>query len=238
MSDLGAADVSRREQSKAVRRDAILNAARSLIREFGPEVSAERIAQRAGVSTATVYNLIGPRERLLGLLLSELFEDLSATVAAMDLDDPILFGDAVVVVSARMFIDDADLWRRIAPEVSGFFAASIQPYVSFQPINLQRHAMARAKALGMLSRSADPHATAMHIYAAYCGALILWSGGVLSGDEFLSQAQSGYWAVLAAFGSASERRRAQTKLRDLHRAAPMPGGGQTLPLQTGDFTRR
>ena len=227
----GKAEVTRREQSKAARRGAILNAARSLMREDGPQVTAERIAQHAGVSTATVYNLIGPRERLLGLILSELFEDLSATLAAMDLADPILFGDAVVVVSAQMFIADADLWRRVAPEVSGLFASSVQPYVSFQPINLQRHAMARAKAQGLLSRAADPHVTAMHIYAAYVGALTLWAGGVLSNPEFVSQAQSGYWAVLAAFGSGSERRRAQQNLKSLHQTAPMPGGGRALPLQ-------
>ena len=171
---------------------------------------------------------------LLGLILSELFEDLSATLAAMDLADPILFGDAVVVVSAQMFIADADLWRRVAPEVSGLFASSVQPYVSFQPINLQRHAMARAKAQGLLSRAADPHVTAMHIYAAYVGALTLWAGGVLSNPEFVSQAQSGYWAVLAAFGSGSERRRAQQNLKSLHQTAPMPGGlaGESLSTRT------
>jgi AcrR family transcriptional regulator len=221
MSVADRAHVSRREQSKAGRRTAILDAARTLIRAQGTHVSAERIAQQAGVSTATVYNLIGPREQLLGMLLSEQFEELSATVAAMDLTDPFLFGEAVVVVSARMFIADPDLWRRILPEVTGFFAASVHAFVSFQPINLQRHAMATAKDLGMLSRAADPNATAMHIYAAYCGALSLWAGGVLSSDEFMTHAQAGYWAVLAGLGSVSERRRARLKLNPLHQTPPI-----------------
>ena len=68
MSVADQGQLSRREQSKAGRRTAILDAARTLIRSHGTHVSAERIAQRAGVSTATVYNLIGPREQLLGLL--------------------------------------------------------------------------------------------------------------------------------------------------------------------------
>jgi len=136
-----------------------------------------------------------------------------------------------------MFVADADLWRQVAPDVSGLFATSIKPFVSFQPINLQRHAMTTAKAMGLLSRSADPLATAMHIYAAYCGALTLWSGGVLSDDEFLSQAQAGYWAMLAAFGSTNLRRRAQSKLKDLQQAAPIPIGVAALPLQSGNFSR-
>ena len=53
------AEPSRREQSKNARRTAILDAARSLIRENGPLVSAERIAQRAGVATATVSGWTG-----------------------------------------------------------------------------------------------------------------------------------------------------------------------------------
>ena len=228
MSETGQGQLSRREQSKAGRRTAILDAARTLIRAHGTHVSAERIAEHAGVSTATVYNLIGPREQLLGLLLSEQFEQLSATVAAMDLADPILFGDAVVVVSARMFIGDPDLWRRVIPEVSGFFAESVQRFVSFQPINLQRHAMTTAKALGRLSRAADAQATAMHIYAAYCGALSLWAGGVLSNEAFLTHAQAGYWAVMAGLGSASERRRAQQKLKGLHQT-PGHSSPQSAP---------
>jgi AcrR family transcriptional regulator len=214
----GDVEPSRREQSKAARRTAILDAARSLIRERGPQVSAEKIAERAGVSTATVYNLIGPREQLLGLLLSDLFEDLRAAVAAMDLADPFLIGDAVVGVSARMFITDASLWLHVLPEIRGAFGVRVQPFVSFQPINLQRQAMQTAKDIGMLNRSADAEMTATQIYAAYNGALFLWAGGYLSDEAFLNQVKAGYWAVLAALGAGDHRRRALRELNDLHRA--------------------
>ena len=131
MISVDTGELSRREQSKSVRRSAILDAARSLILEHGPQVAAEKIAQRAGVSTATVYNLIGPREQLLGLLLSELFEDLRARIAGMNLVDPFLVGDAVVVVSARMFIADAALWLNVIPEIRGAFGVRVQPFISF-----------------------------------------------------------------------------------------------------------
>lgn len=217
------AEGSRREQSKAQRREAILDAARALIRELGPQVSAEKIAQRARVSTATVYNLIGPREQLLGLLLSDLFEGLRATVMSRALSDPFLFGDAVVSVSAETFIGDSSLWMHVLPEIRGAFGLRVQPFVSFQPINLQRQAMQAAKRLGMLNRSADPDMTATQIYSAYTGALFLWAGGHLSDDAFLSQARAGYWAILAALGAGDHRRRALTTLNALHIAgAPSP----------------
>jgi AcrR family transcriptional regulator len=215
----GAEDVeSRREQSKSARRTAILDAARSLIREHGPQVSAEKIAQRAGVSTATVYNLIGPREQLLGLLLSDLFEGLRAAIVGMNLLDPFLIGDAVVATSARMFIADASLWLHVLPEIRGAFGVRVQPFVSFQPINLQRAAMQTAKDIGMLNRSADAEMTATQIYAAYTGALFLWAGGYLSDEAFLNQAKAGYWAILAALGAGDHRRRALNELNHLHSA--------------------
>jgi len=216
------AQVSRRESSKAARRDAILDAARALIRELGPQVSADKIAQHAAVSTATVYNLIGPREQLLGLLLSDLFENLRTTVASMNLADPFLVGDAVVTVSAKMFVADRGLWRHVLPEIRGDFGARVRPFLSFQPINLQIRAMRAAKELGMLSRAADADMTATQIYAAYNGALLLWSGGFLSDDAFLNHAKAGYWAILAALASGDHRRRALRELRDIHGSLTPP----------------
>jgi AcrR family transcriptional regulator len=216
------APVSRRESSKAARRNAILDAARSLIRDFGPQVSADKIAQRAAVSTATVYNLIGPREQLLGMLLSDLFDDLRITVASMNLADPFLVGDAVVVVSAKMFVADSRLWLHVLPEIRGAFGAQIRPFLSFQPIDLQIRAMRAAKELGMLSRAADADMTATQIYATYNGALVLWSGGFLSDDAFLKHAKAGYWAILAALASGDHRRRALRELRDIHGSVEPP----------------
>jgi hypothetical protein len=94
----------------------------------------------------------------------------------------------------------------------------VRPFVSFQPINLQRAAMQTAKQLGMLNRDADPEMTATQIYAAYNGALFLWAGGHLSDAAFLDQAKAGYWAILAALGTGDHRRRALATLNDLHRA--------------------
>jgi len=212
------AEPSRREQSKNARRTAILDAARSLIRENGPLVSAERIAQRAGVATATVYNLIGPREQLLGLLLSDLFEDLRGRIATLDPGDPFRVGAAVVEVSADMFLSDPGLWLHVIAEMRGAFAARVQPFISFQPINLQREAMRTAREKGMLIPSADVEMTATQIYAAYCGGLFLWAGGFLSDADLMTQSRAGYWAILAALSAGEHQDRALAELKALHQA--------------------
>jgi len=206
---------SRREQGKALRRGAIFDAARTLLRVEGPGVSAERIAQQAGVSTATLYNLIGPREQLLGALLSELFEQLEHEVKALQLDDPLRFGEAVVTISAGMFCADSALWRRVVHEASNTYPERIQPYVRLQPIELQKCAMREAKARGMLQKFVDTDMAAQQIYNSYNGALFQWSGRILSDAEFLHNALCGYWVNIAAFGARAERARALDIIRKL-----------------------
>jgi AcrR family transcriptional regulator len=218
---------SRREQSKAARRDAIFEATRDLLRLAEGGVSAEQIARRAGVSTATVYNLIGPREELLGALLSHLFERLYSELDASGVTDPLGFGEAVVTRSVALFCEDPVVWRHVMHEISGAYAERIAPHVSRQPVELQVRAMREARALGLLAKGADPDAAAMQIYASYNGALFMWAGGFLTDEDFLRQALSGFWTVVAAHGARAERQEALRVLARLGHART--GGSPAAP---------
>jgi AcrR family transcriptional regulator len=211
-----AATPSRREQSKASRRDAIFEAARDLIRDAGSGASAEHIARRAGVSTATLYNLVGPRARLLGGLLSHLFAGLSEHVRAFESADPLIYAEQVVTHSVALFCDDPPLWRHVIHEASGSYAAHVAPYIESQPIDLMIGAMRRAKAARQLVETVDADAAALQVYASYNGALFLWAGEGFTDRDFLDQARSGLWTVVAALGSPNERRRALRELRSCH----------------------
>ncbi len=201
-------NVSRRELGKNSRRKAIVDAARSLLGEEGSDASAERIAHRAGVSTPTLYNLIGPRERLLAALMNDLFERLAGLMEASDASNPIGFGEAAVRISVHLFCEDAVLWRRVVHEMSSSYATTVNAHVRTQPIELQKRAMREAKACGMLRRTADADMAANQIFASYNGALYMWAGGFLTDSEFLQLALHGYWVTIGTFGSRPERARA------------------------------
>lgn len=205
--------ISRREQAKASRREAILDAACDLFREAGAGASAEHIARRAEVSTATLYNLVGARDELLGRLLSRLFAELGVHMRAFEADDPLRYAEEVVVFSVGQFCGDAALWRHVIHEISGSFAARVAPYVEFQPIDLMVGAMRRAAAAGRLLDAADADAAALQIYTSYCGAMFFWAGGGFTDADFLSQARSGLWTVVAALGAPAERERALAALK-------------------------
>ena len=207
-------DISRREESKAQRRDAIFQATRDLLRG-GEAVSTERIARRAGVATATVYNLIGPREQLLGALLSDLFDQLGARIRPMDGGDPFVFAEAVVTQSVLLFCEDPVVWRHVVHEISGSIAVHVFQHVSSRPVDLQVRAMREAMSQGRLLTDCDPVAAARQIFASYNGALFLWAGGFIDNDEFMRQARYGLWTVIAALGAPPERGRALQTLQTL-----------------------
>ena len=202
--------MSLRETNKAKRRDAIVSATRELFRETSADlVSADRIAERAGVSTATVYNLVGRREEVLGAVLAHLFVDIGARIEAANEPDPILRGEAVVRLSVEDFIADADVYRSVVHELSGRAAQHVAHHVSPKPVNLQIAAMQAAKEEGRLAAWTDPTAVGWQIFTSNNGALFAWAGRLSSDAAFRGQTLHGFWTAIAAFGSRQEIARAR-----------------------------
>ena len=98
-------------------------------------------------------------------------------------------------------------------EASGSYAASVAPFIESQPIDLMIGAMRRAKAANQLVEAADADSAAVQVYASYNGALFLWAGEGFTDRDFLDQARSGLWTVVAALGAPKERGRALVELR-------------------------
>src|SRR3712207_1019655 len=96
-----------RERHKAARRGRILAAARELVRE-SPDaaITTERIAERAEVAPATVYNLIGPRHKVWEALAASLTEELEHRLAAGGARSPLERARRVVTATVALFTDD------------------------------------------------------------------------------------------------------------------------------------
>jgi AcrR family transcriptional regulator len=104
--------MSFREAAKGVRREKILAAARELIAEHGgTNFSMQGLAERAGMSLATPYNLIGTKQELLLLLFET---DLGAFAKELDFSAQVSFIEKfkrVVEHTARRFITREDYLR-------------------------------------------------------------------------------------------------------------------------------
>ena len=204
-------ETSRRETAKADRRDAILKATMDLLREPGASVSSGTIAKRAGVSVATVYNLIGKREALIGCILNDLMIDLGRKIEDLNESDPIKRGHAVVTVSVGMLTSDPSVYRQVVHELSGNMASHMKPQMTFSPVELQISAMTDAKNMKLIEPWVDPVAAGRQILTSYNGAMFIWSG---DGNDkaFLKQALFGFWTAMAAYGRKGLKQKAIVEL--------------------------
>jgi len=103
-----------RERHKRARTDRILQAARELLRERDVQtVTLEQIADRAEVAPGTVFNLVGPRERLFAALIDQAHEQLDEELAQAPGEDPLARVRRIVATLARIFLADREVYRQV-----------------------------------------------------------------------------------------------------------------------------
>ncbi|MCM2423845.1 TetR/AcrR family transcriptional regulator [Streptomyces sp. RKAG293] len=194
-----------REQHKAQRRLRILDATRELLRD-GPEavISTERIAERAQVAPATVYNLIGPRDKIWEALATGFMDELERRLAALGAGDP----REVVRSTVQLFVDDPVVSRRMVREweESGLV-------LDRSPLTQLRQAMVDARTRGLLRADIDADALAAAVATACVGALHQWVAGLIDDDRFLARALFALDVALAAAAADAYRDRLLAPLR-------------------------
>lgn len=211
-------NVTQWDLSKASRRQAILEATKDLLREQGAVASSSTIAKKAGVSVATVYNLIGKREALIGCILNELMIELGERIYALSDIDPILRAEAVVTVSIEMFLEDPLVYRQVVHELSGSLGHIVVSNVTFNPVVLQIDAMTEAQKKRQIAKWVDPVQAGQQILTSYSGAMSNWAG-TGDGDVFMQQGLHGFWTAIAAYGTKRERDKAVEKLTHFYGGA-------------------
>jgi AcrR family transcriptional regulator len=186
-----------RERHKRQRRQRILEAIRELLRERPHETpTVERIAQRADVSPATVFNLVGPREQQWAALCDELLHELDVRLARAPDDDPCERARTIVAEAADLFIADAAVFKHLVGSW-GHSGMLLQE----NPIPHLRAALRRGQDMGMLRAGLHVDALAGHIATAAGGALRHWASGQISDAAFRTRVRFAVDVVFAASAS-------------------------------------
>ncbi|ATL33077.1 TetR/AcrR family transcriptional regulator [Streptomyces formicae] len=182
-----------REQGKAQRRIRILDATRQLLRDR-PEsvISTERIAERAEVSPATVYNLVGPREKIWEALAAGFMDELEQRLAAQGDGGP----REVVRSTVGLFVDDPVVSSRMVREWEESGLA-----LGRSPLTQLRRAMAETRTQGVLRADVDTDALAATVATSCVGALHQWVAGLIDDGRFLKRSLFAVDVALAAAAS-------------------------------------
>lgn len=205
-----------RARHKAQRRAAILAAAAALIRETGStEFSVGTLAARAGLSVATLYNLIGSKGSILYVLLNQHLDAQEAAVAAATLArNPFTQAIEVAGIVAGVFVRDPNYLRPLWRYQLGAIEPAHRPALMHRALGLWERWLAPLELGGRLPRGIGLRDLAREYRIYFAGALDLWVQDELDDGQFLAQIRYGCLLRLLALG---DMRAQPTLMKDLTR---------------------
>lgn len=204
-----AQEQGRREQGKARRRRRILDAAAGLVQAEGLDgVTMRRLSEAAGVSYATVYNLVGAKEDVLVAMLRAGLEDLGAQLAAVDSPDPLDRATAVVAGVVDHFVARPALYRALVRAVHDPATGARGLPIRRRTIALYESSIRDAIEQRSLRDDLDAHVLAVHVTLAVNGVIRRWAAGEIDAAGF--RAEADYAVRVALLGVATPKTR--TKL--------------------------
>jgi AcrR family transcriptional regulator len=202
-----------RDLNKAKRRDAILDAAVVLLgTRDSKDITTEEIATFAGVSAATVYNLVGTRNELMYQLVSRILTDLADSLQALNPDNPIAAAQLIIDHTVRAFVSNPNAYRQVVAVTQRAAAAHPTPV---DPSSFQVVAMRQAQSMGIIRNDIDASGLARQIFISYTGAAMQWSAGRLDDAGLLTAARHGLFTVLAAAATDDHREEFIDRMRPL-----------------------
>jgi AcrR family transcriptional regulator len=218
--------MSARDSAKSQRRDGIVAAARQLMRDSGDlGFSMRSLAEIAGVSIATPYNLFGSKQAILLAVLDANLTEYERALGALEADGVDVLFQAIAKMHT-LLARDPDFYRSMLVAVFRDGGPEFRHMVSGPRYLLWKKLLKQATNAGVLRGDADPDAFAIATSQLLFSNILEWAHGALSIDEL--EARSRYGLALALLGMATpdsretlqrELRAAESKLQQLWRDA-------------------
>ncbi len=186
-----------------MRRRAIVRAARMLMQETGQAgFSMRGLADKAGVSIATPYNLFGSKQAVMFAVLDYDLEQYQEQLETLKADEIDVFFRAVSLATA-LYSAEPGFYRAV------LFAAYNDGGTGFRAMfSGPRHAMWRrlvtnAREAGMVEPDLEPNAFAIMLGHVFFSCIMEWVNGLISLQELEARAQYGF--AVALRGVATKR---------------------------------
>jgi AcrR family transcriptional regulator len=191
----------------------VLDAALDLLDKRGTDgPTTEQIAEKAELSVATVYNLVGTRERLLVAVLDRLIGNVASVTGEHD-RDPVAALRDLAIGSVALLTSRSNAHRKVVLQLTA--AANADLHTKLSPATLVAAEIRRAQDRNVLRDDLDPDALALQIYLSFNGALLRWAAGALTDQAFETAALHGLGIVLAASATTRSRPALLDELRRL-----------------------
>ncbi|HMF84568.1 MAG TPA: TetR/AcrR family transcriptional regulator [Acidimicrobiia bacterium] len=208
----------RREQGKARRRRRILDAAARLIETDGLDgVTMRGLSDAAGVSYATVYNLVGAKEDVLVGVLRAGLEDLGGQLTSVDSPDPLDRARAVVAGVVDHFVARPVLYGALVQAVHDPVTGGRGLPIRRRTIAIYEASIRDAIDEGLLRDDLDAHVLGVHVTLAVNGVIRRWAAGEIDATGFRAEADYALRVALLGVATTSTRAKLLDELRACER---------------------
>ncbi len=195
-------------------------------------LSMRKLAQEAGVSVTTLYNLFGVRNAILSALVHDSIDRIDQILEnEAPLDDPIQRCRAVITVSVRYIGEQDAVFRPMVLALyQGLSLGGIErPDTSERAAHMQQVAIEKAMAEGLLRDALDPSVLASQIYHGYDLACCQWAYGLIDIAGFRARALYGLYVALLAVATDQVRPMLEDELRKLEHELSGPRAAASRP---------
>ena len=184
-------------------------------------LSIRNLAKRAGVTTPTIYNLVGNKNELLAQLMEGVFERFEDVQQNAVLGDPLASVESLINEVADL-LSQKEAFFRAAFVANDRLRLQRQQPVSdglARAVQLVVNICTRANELGLLKGDIHAHTLADHIYNSYLFARQEWMHGSLDANGFRQQALMSAYVALTADASDEWRQVLIQKIASLSEAS-------------------
>lgn len=199
-------NLSKREKAKSERRDRIITAALELIELNGPDgFSMRDVAQAAGVSHATPFNLFGSKYAIVERILEQDWNSFQLSLDSMHPTDPVDRLFLMVELSVHHLQARAPLYKALYINLRGR-----TPNPVFKRVNEPRHTyliglVEDAQKKNMIQSSFSCDLIGRAVIHQFESALLDWISGATSLARMEAEACFGMAALLSGFTQESIR---------------------------------
>ncbi|MBX3446659.1 MAG: TetR/AcrR family transcriptional regulator [Parvibaculaceae bacterium] len=191
--------MSVREEAKEERRQRIVAAARRLIDETGETgFSMRALAEAAGVSLVTPYNLFGSKLAVMLAMLDDDVERYQARLGKLQAQDAIEMFFAAVRLARDVYEAEPRFYRSVFREVNGSGDRALVAGYYGPRLAFWRGLTARAQAEGHLRPEIDIDAFTQQLSHVFGAHLLDWAGESITLDEMEDRISYGFSLLFLA----------------------------------------
>lgn len=203
------------------RRDRILEAARRIIGRRGVEgLTMRDLADAAGVTPPTVYNLVGGKDAILASLLAQVLERALAATAAFEEGSPIDRAFAVSAAGYAELLAQPEYARALLRHfITTNHDDPLRRAIDVQHTAMMAEVLRDAQAAGEIEAWIDAEAVSQSLYAPYVMAMIRWAKGDLDDAGLSRAARLGMALVLLGIARGATRARMEVIAREAQAAS-------------------